>query len=192
MRLATVISTGARFAASRAGLAAIVVTAGRGFAAVAVAASKRSQSQPKKSTEIDRADSDAAVEDKKKNKSRSTSRGVLNRFKGKKDEAEPKKEDAELDKEEARPEEVPTTDEVAAVTAGTAIAGASGIAAAEVVDTGKRMFRLEYLDLESADIMQMKTRKIPARLPWKATRPRRRRSPPSVVPSSARWQDGAG
>ena len=112
-------------------------------AAVAAAASKRSRSQPKKSSEVDRADSDPVMEEKKKNKSRSTSRGVLNRFKGKKDEPEVRKEGEELDKEEPKPEEVPTTDEVAAAAAGTAIVGASGIAAAEVTSTGKRILRSE-------------------------------------------------
>lgn len=101
-------------------------------------ASKRSQSQPKKSTEVERAHSDDVVEDKKKsNKSRSTSRGVLNRFKSKKEETEPKPEATEVEQDGLKSEDDKGTDAIAATAAATAIAGAAGIAAGETVTNGE-------------------------------------------------------
>lgn len=73
----------------------------------AVAAAKTGTSLPKKSTEVDSAEpkrvgsSDGEDEElKKKNKSRSTSRGMLNKLKGKKEEHDVKKEVKEDVKEE--------------------------------------------------------------------------------------------
>ena len=73
----------------------------------AVAAPKTGASQPKKSTEVDSAEpkrvgsSDGEDEElKKKNKSRSTSRGMLNKLKGKKEEHDVKKEEKKDEKEE--------------------------------------------------------------------------------------------
>ena len=73
----------------------------------AVAAAKTGASQPKKSTEVDSAEpkrigsSDGEDEElKKKTKSRSTSRGMLNKLKGKKEEHDVKKEVKEDVKEE--------------------------------------------------------------------------------------------
>jgi hypothetical protein len=73
----------------------------------AVAAAKTGASQPKKSTEVDSAEpkrigsSDGEDEElKKKTKSRSTSRGMLNKLKGKKEEHDVKKEEKKDEKEE--------------------------------------------------------------------------------------------
>ena len=97
------------------------------MAAIAsAAASKRSRSKPKKSTEIDRNESDAVIDDKKKGKSRSTSRGVLNRFKSAKDESEVDKE-TDVNGIEPKSEEAKVTDEVAAAAPVTAIADAIGL-----------------------------------------------------------------
>ncbi len=98
-------------------------------ATAATVASKRGQSQPKKSSEVDRHTSDAE-DQKKEKKPRSTSRGVLNRFMGKKDETEPKKEEKEADKEHIEPAEEHRTEEVAG---GAALVGggAAGVAALE-------------------------------------------------------------
>jgi len=77
----------------------------------AVAAAKTGASQPKKSTEIDSAEpkrvgsSDGEDEElKKKNKSRSTSRGMLNKLKGKKEEHDVKKEEKKDEKEAVKEE----------------------------------------------------------------------------------------
>ena len=99
------------------------------------AASKRSRSKPKKSTEIDRNDSEAVVGDKKKGKSRSTSRGVLNRFKSAKDESDVEKKETDVNGTESKSEEPTITDEVAAAAPVTAIAGAIGL-----THTGKSGF----------------------------------------------------
>ena len=71
----------------------------------AVAAAKTGASQPKKSTEVDSAEpkrigsSDGEDEElKKKTKSRSTSRGMLNKLKGKKEEHDVKKEEEKEEK----------------------------------------------------------------------------------------------
>jgi len=71
----------------------------------AVAAAKTGASQPKKSTEVDSAEpkrigsSDGEDEElKKKTKSRSTSRGMLNKLKGKKEEHDIKKEEEKEEK----------------------------------------------------------------------------------------------
>lgn len=94
--------------------------------AAAGASTIRSKSQPKKSTEVDKADepkgtgSEAEEEADNKQKSRSTSRGMFNKLKGKKEEkAEEKKEEHEekkAEKEEAKVEkEVEKSVEAAAV-----------------------------------------------------------------------------
>ena len=63
-----------------------------------------------------------------------------NRFKSnKKEDSEPKKVETVVDTEEPKAEEAHTTDEIAAASAGTAIAGATGIAAAEVPTTGMQI-----------------------------------------------------
>ena len=102
-------------------------TAAGGVAAVA---SKRGQSQPKKSMDADKTDAHQRTnsdsddqDDKKKQKSRSTSRGILNRFKGNKDESDAKKE-------ESKPEES-KAEEAAPAIAGGAVAGVAGAGAAE-------------------------------------------------------------
>lgn len=90
----------------------------------AAAGAVRSQSKPKKSTEAADKDkpvertgsSDGEVADQKK-KSRSTSRGMLNRFKGKKEELAEKKEEKKEEKEaEKESEETKTEEPVAAST----------------------------------------------------------------------------
>ncbi|KAI7600489.1 hypothetical protein KC346_g13230, partial [Hortaea werneckii] len=88
-----------------------------GAGAVAGASTARSKSQPKKSTEGEKADkaeepqrtgSEADEEAEKKQKSRSTSRGMFNKLKGKKDEvatkAEEKKEEKKEEHEEKKAE----------------------------------------------------------------------------------------
>lgn len=94
----------------------------------AVAAAKTGASQPKKSTEVDSAEpkrvgsSDGEDEElKKKTKSRSTSRGMLNKLKGKKEEHDVKKEEKKDEKEavkeeKAVDEEIKKTDETVPVT----------------------------------------------------------------------------
>ncbi|KAK5168318.1 uncharacterized protein LTR77_006887 [Saxophila tyrrhenica] len=110
-----------------------------GAATTAAAAAKRSQSQPKKSMDVDKTDattprnnSDSVEEEKKDDKkSRSTSRGVFDRLKGKKEEAEVKREEKKEEKEEKKveetaPEEHKTEEApVAAGLAGGAVAGAA-------------------------------------------------------------------
>lgn len=93
-------------------------------------AKTRAQSQPKKSTEVDAAaepkrtgSSDGEDEElKKKTKSRSTSRGMLNRLKGKKEEHDAKKEEKKDEKvaekeEKAVEKEISKTDEATPVAA---------------------------------------------------------------------------
>ena len=82
----------------------------------AVAAAKTGASQPKKSTEVDSAEpkrigsSDGEDEElKKKTKSRSTSRGMLNKLKGKKEEHDIKKEEEK--EEKAADKELQKTDD---------------------------------------------------------------------------------
>ncbi|KAI6816422.1 hypothetical protein KC332_g17207 [Hortaea werneckii] len=88
-----------------------------GAGAVAGASTARSKSQPKKSTDGEKADkaeepqrtgSEADEEAEKKQKSRSTSRGMFNKLKGKKDEvatkAEEKKEEKKEEHEEKKAE----------------------------------------------------------------------------------------
>ncbi|KAI7287503.1 hypothetical protein KC345_g573 [Hortaea werneckii] len=88
-----------------------------GAGAVAGASTARSKSQPKKSTDGEKADkaeepqrtgSEADEEVEKKQKSRSTSRGMFNKLKGKKDEvatkAEEKKEEKKEEQEEKKAE----------------------------------------------------------------------------------------
>ncbi|KAK6442933.1 hypothetical protein LTR95_000811 [Oleoguttula sp. CCFEE 5521] len=75
-----------------------------------VAGATKSSTLPKKSTEVTEprrtgsSESEGEGLQKKSNKSRSTSRGVLNRLKGKKEEAETKKEIKKEEKEEAKEE----------------------------------------------------------------------------------------
>jgi hypothetical protein len=94
------------------------------------ALSKRSQSQPKKSTDgeaaVERTGSSEGETDKKQ-KSRSTSRGILSRLQGKKEEHAEKKEDEKVDEETAKPEAEATepvlaSTEAAPVHAGSAVA----------------------------------------------------------------------
>lgn len=90
------------------------VMAGNAAAAGGAASNKRSQSVPKKSTDVDNAEgakrtgsssSSSGEETKdKKNKSRSTSRGMLGRLKGKKDEVETKREAKKEEKSETKEE----------------------------------------------------------------------------------------
>ncbi|GAB1728696.1 hypothetical protein NU195Hw_g5091t1 [Hortaea werneckii] len=88
-----------------------------GAGAIAGASTARSKSQPKKSTDGEKADkaeepqrtgSEADEEAEKKQKSRSTSRGMFNKLKGKKDEvatkAEEKKEEKKEEHEEKKAE----------------------------------------------------------------------------------------
>ncbi|OQO04858.1 hypothetical protein B0A48_07875 [Cryoendolithus antarcticus] len=74
-----------------------------------VAGANKSSALPKKSTEVTEPRRTGSSESegeglKKKNKSRSTSRGVLNRLKGKKEEADTKKEIKKEEEEEAKEE----------------------------------------------------------------------------------------
>ncbi|EME50188.1 hypothetical protein DOTSEDRAFT_68899 [Dothistroma septosporum NZE10] len=100
---------------------------------------KRAQSQPKKSTEVnketgvERTGSSSSEEEnkEKKQKSRSTSRGLLGRLQGKKDEAEQKvaekKEEKEIEKEIKKTDEEQTP--VLASTEAAPVAGATAAAA---------------------------------------------------------------
>ena len=102
----------------------------------AAAGAKRSQSQPKKSSEVEKPDatqrknSDIEDEDKKDKKSRSASRGMLERLKPKKEEKNEEKEEKKVEQEESKLEEENKTVEAAA---GLVAAGgvAGGVAAAE-------------------------------------------------------------
>jgi hypothetical protein len=99
----------------------------------AVAAlSKRSQSQPKKSTEgeaaAERTGSSEGETDKKQ-KSRSTSRGILSRLQGKKEEHAEKKEEEKVVEETAKPETETAEPVLASTEAAPVLAGG---AAAEV------------------------------------------------------------
>ena len=76
------------------------------------------------------------------------------------DEALRKGEVTEADKEEAKPEEAQTTDEVAAASAGTAIAGASTLAATEVSTSGKPSLKLCFLYCATANIMRAEDSRI--------------------------------
>jgi hypothetical protein len=114
----------------------------------------RGQSMPKKSTEVDSAEpkrvgsSDGEDEElKKKNntKSRSTSRGMLNRLKGKKEEHDVKKEEKKDEKEAVKEEkavekELSKTDETTPVVAAAPLAAAHTTEApiTESHTTGKR------------------------------------------------------
>ncbi|CAK3953816.1 Hypothetical predicted protein [Lecanosticta acicola] len=114
-------------------------------------AALRSQSKPKKSTDaadktVERTGSVEDEDVEKKQKSRSTSRGMLNRLKGKKEEVaekkEEKKEEKEAEKEEKKAEETgPVSDstEAAPVLAGAAAletpAAAEAAAAEPAVET---------------------------------------------------------
>lgn len=100
------------------------------------AISKRSQSQPKKSTDgeavADRADSSEGETDKKQ-KSRSTSRGLLSRLQGKKEEHAEKKEDEKTVEETSKPEAESTSPVLASTEAAPVHAG---VAATEVAAVG--------------------------------------------------------
>lgn len=105
---------------------------------VAAGSTKRTQSQPKKSTEVnketgvERTGSSSSEEEnkEKKQKSRSTSRGLLGRLQGKKDEAEQKaaekKEEKEAEKEIKKTDEEQTP--VLASTEAAPVAGATAAA----------------------------------------------------------------
>jgi hypothetical protein len=89
-----------------------------------------SKPQPKKSTDgeaaVERTGSSEGETDKKQ-KSRSTSRGILSRLQGKKEEHAEKKEDEKVDEETAKPEAEATepvlaSTEAAPVHAGSAVA----------------------------------------------------------------------
>ncbi|KAF2171401.1 hypothetical protein M409DRAFT_50847 [Zasmidium cellare ATCC 36951] len=107
------------------------------------AASKRSQSQPKKSVDADKAVAErtgSTEEDKEDKKSRSTSRGILGRLQGKKEEAEQKvaekREEKEADKEEKKADEeaTPIAASTEAAPASAAVATAEIPAAAEAAE----------------------------------------------------------
>jgi hypothetical protein len=116
-----------------------------------IAAGAAKPSLPKKSTEVDSAEpkrvgsSDGDDEElKKKNntKSRSTSRGVLNRLKGKKEEHDVKKEEKKDEKEAAKEEkavekELNKTDETTPVVAAAPIAATTETPVVESSATGK-------------------------------------------------------
>lgn len=100
------------------------------------ALSKRSQSQPKKSTEgeaaVERTGSSEDETDKKQ-KSRSTSRGLLSRLQGKKEEHAEKKEEEKVVDETTKPETEITEPVLASTEAAPVLAGG---AAAEVPVVG--------------------------------------------------------
>lgn len=105
-------------------------------AGASAVAAKPSQSQPKETTEADKAkdshlkNSDPKEEEKDDKKPRSTSRGVLGRLKSKKDEVETKQAEKNEEKEEPKPAEDNKVEEGAV--AGTAVgATAAGAAVAE-------------------------------------------------------------
>jgi len=113
-------------------------------------------SLPKKSTEVDSAEpkrvgsSDGEDELKKKNntKSRSTSRGMLNRLKGKKEEHDVKKEEKKDEKEAVKEEkavekELSKTDETTPVVAAAPTAATTETPVAESSTIGKRHCRLQ-------------------------------------------------
>ncbi len=117
----------------------------------AAVAAKRSQSQPKKSSEVDRADaqrknSDLEDEEKKDTKSRSTSRGVLDRLTGKK-EPEAKKDHKNTVEEPKADDHKP--EEAAGVAAGAATVGAGAVA---LDHTAGESFNVLNLYLSAANV----------------------------------------
>ena len=103
-------------------------------ATAAAVGSKRSRSRPKKSSEVERRNSEAESEEKRNDKTRSTSRGMFNRIKVKKDESETKNAAHEADKDETKLEEENKIED-ASVPAG-AVAGLVGAAPTEASSSG--------------------------------------------------------
>ena len=104
------------------------------------AATTRSVSKPKKSTEapaterIGSSDGEVDEEHKKAQKSRSTSRGILNRFKGNKEETEQKAAEKKVENEETKAEkdETKATEETPVLASTEAAPIVAGATAAEI------------------------------------------------------------
>ena len=133
-------------------------------ASAAAVATKRSQSQPKKSTEVDKADStqrknsDLEEEDKKEQKkSRSASRGIIERLKPKKDEKKEEKEEKKTETEISKPE-----DESMGEAAPVGAAAVAGVAGGAAVAEGVSCKWISVFTLENAhaNLLQPKTRRM--------------------------------
>ncbi|KAK6395275.1 hypothetical protein LTR65_000745 [Meristemomyces frigidus] len=116
--------------------------AGAGVGAGAAAAAGRSKSRSKRSTDVDRATeprrtgSDVDDETDKKHKGRSTSRGIINKLKGKKDEIETKREEKKEEKAVEKEEKAEAKSEKHAEKTGEAapLAGAAILDAPSTAD----------------------------------------------------------
>lgn len=142
----------------------------------------------KKSTEVEKPDaerkaSDAEEAGKKDKKSRSTSRGFVDRLKGKKEEAEVMKEEKKEDKKEEEPkEESHATETATAGAVGAGVVGA-GAAAAATEPSGKHLSNIASHSRIAANIKpQRRRRSTRSRSPRR--RSRRSTSRPSEVASS--------
>ncbi|KAK5120956.1 hypothetical protein LTR85_005740 [Meristemomyces frigidus] len=121
-----------------------VAGAGAGAGAGAAAAAVRSKSQAKKSTDVDRATeptrtgSDADEDVEKKHKSRSTSRGIINKLKGKKDDVETKREEKKEEKATEKEEKKEEKEEAKVEKTGE-VAPLDGVAALDAPSTADRV-----------------------------------------------------